>query len=693
MGISWVPYALVRVTVFFIFGILLYLHYPALSSDQALAASITLAFIYLFLWSIFKRRKFHAFNVVLSSSAFFTFFLLGYLGASLQDQKNHPGHLLSQGDIQAYRARIADQGQEKRSTHRFLAKVQSVRQHDEWKPATGILYLYLSKDMELPAYGDVLLIPGAPQEVAPPQNPGEFDYKRFLGFKNIYHQHFIRAGITKLSQGQGNAIIAFGYRLRLWAKDKFTRYLPRERERNIALALVLGVKDGLDNEVKNAYAASGAMHVLAVSGLHVGIIYLLVSFLLGTFQNKKYGRWVFALVSLSVLWTYAMVTGFAPSVLRAVTMFSFIALAKASGRRTNIYNTLAASALVLLVIDPYLVMSVGFQLSYLAVLGIVFLQPKIYAWLAVNNMILDKAWAVTSVSIAAQLATFPLGLFYFNQFPTLFLLTNLVVIPGALVILVGGIALLASSVFPVIAAVVGKLLQWVVWGVNLAVFSIEKLPASHISGIYVSSWQLWFIIIAVGSLVLYLVYRRLTLFTLLGSSAIALMISTGIQQYRSLSQQSLTFYKINGHTAIDLISQGRSTLWMDSTLAGNTSKVEFHITPNHLRSSVEDITVHTDFEPGPKGLQILVAHNKKIAVLGAIDRSLSFSQKPRVDFIVYGKKCQKDVSWIVSNFEFDLLLIDGSLYRYKADRVRKEAEELGLNFHSLYHNGAYQVLI
>lgn len=693
MGISWVPYALVRVTVFFIFGILLYLHSPALSSDQALAASIILAFIYLFLWSILKRRKFHAFNVLLSSSALFTFFLLGYLGASLQDQKNHPGHLLSQGDIQAYRARIADQGQEKRSTHRFLAKVQSVRQHDKWKPAKGILYLYLSKDMELPAYGDVLLIPGAPQEVAPPQNPGEFDYKRFLGFKNIYHQHFLRGVITKLTRDQGNAIIAFGYHLRLWAKDKFTRYLPSERERNIALALVLGVKDGLDNEVKNAYAASGAMHVLAVSGLHVGIIYLLVSFLLGTFQNKKYGRWVFALVSLSVLWTYAMVTGFAPSVLRAVTMFSFIALAKASGRRTNIYNTLAASALVLLVIDPYLVMSVGFQLSYLAVLGIVFLQPKIYAWLAVNNVILDKAWAVTSVSIAAQLATFPLGLFYFNQFPTLFLLTNLVVIPGALVILVGGIALLASSVFPVIAVVVGKLLQWVVWGVNLAVFSIEKLPASHISGIYISSWQLWFITIAVVSLVLYLVYRRLPLFTLLGSSAIALMISTGIQQYRSLSQQSLTFYKINGHTAIDLISQGRSTVWMDSTLAGNTTKVEFHITPNHLRSSVEDITVYTDFETGVKGLQILVAHNKKIAVLGAIDRSLSFSQKPRVDFIVYGKKCQKDVSWIVSNFEFDLLLIDGSLYRYKADRVRKEAKELGLNFHSLYHNGAYQVLI
>ena len=693
MRISWVPYALVRVTIFFILGILVYLYYPVVDSLQAFTGSIIFALLYLLSWIFFKRRKFHTFNLALSVTAFFSFLTLGYLCASLHDEKNDTGHLLRYDNVQAYKVQVASQGQEKRSTHRFLGKVLAIKEQDIWKPAGGKLYLYLSKGMALPAYGDIMLVNGAPQELLPPPNPGEFDYKRFLSFKNIHHQHFIRSGVTTLDPGQGNTMLAFGYRLRAWAQDQFTQYIPGERERNIALALVLGIKEGLDNEIKDAYAASGAMHVLAVSGLHVGIIYLLVSFLFKAFEGKKYGRWVFALACLAILWVYAMVTGFAPSVLRAVTMFSFITLAKASGRKTNIYNTLAASALVLLVMDPFLVMSVGFQLSYLAVLGIVFLQPKIYRLITLENVVMDKIWAITTVSIAAQLATFPLGLFYFNQFPTLFLLTNLVVIPGALIILVGGIALLATSVVPIVAALAGQLLQWVVLAVNQAVFAIEKLPISHIDGIYISSWQLWLVIGSVLSLALYFIYRRSAWLTVLSCSFIALSISTGVHNYHNLSGQSLTFYKINGHTAIDLVSQGQSTLWTDSVLERNKEKVDYHITPNHLQSSVKKITFRTDLASSVEGLQVLVVHGKKVALLGAVKRSLRFSQKLQVDFIVYGKQCRQDLSWVASNFEFDLLLIDGSLYRHKADRARKEAEELGINYHSLYHDGAYQVSI
>jgi competence protein ComEC len=189
-------------------------------------------------------------------------------------------------------------------------------------------------------------------------------------------------------------------------------------------------------------------------------------------------------------------------------MFSFVALAKPLGWRTNIYNTLATSAFVLLLYDPYLIMSVGFQLSYLAVLGIVYLQKPLYNLWLIDNRVGNWVWEITCISIAAQVATFALGMLYFHQFPVYFLVSNLFVIPLSTAILVGGILLLAVSWLSAVADLVGWLLQWLIEILNWTVMVTEKLPFSIISGIHLTTFQCWLIMAALLSLIFMLEYRN-----------------------------------------------------------------------------------------------------------------------------------------------------------------------------------------
>ena len=225
-------------------------------------------------------------------------------------------------------------------------------------------------------------------------------------------------------------------------------------------------------------------------------------------RSLAWSAWFIAIISLVCLWAYAFVTGLSPSVLRAVTMFSFMAVAKPFSRSTNIYNTLAASAFILLLYNPFLIMSVGFQLSYLAVIGIVYLQKPLYNLWDPQNKIVDWCWSITCVSIAAQIATFALGLLYFHQFPVYFLFSNLFVIPGSFVVLVLGILLLAVSYFSPAAFAVGWLLEWTIKVLNIGVFAVEDLPYSLINGVYLTTFQCWLLMGVIILFILLFEFKR-----------------------------------------------------------------------------------------------------------------------------------------------------------------------------------------
>lgn len=220
-------------------------------------------------------------------------------------------------------------------------------------------------------------------------------------------------------------------------------------EYSVAAAILLGYDDELPPELRQNYVTAGSMHVLCVSGLHVGIIFLVFSTILSFLD--KYGA-VFKILKfcilLLIMWTYAFIAGLAPSILRATIMISFIVIGKIIKRNGVIINSIAASAFVILAIEPEDLFNIGFQLSYAAVIGIVVLQRPIYNVFYIKNKILDKIWELTSVTLAAQFATAPFTIFYFNQFPLYFWLSNLFMTPLSTVVIIGGMIMLLVSFIP-----------------------------------------------------------------------------------------------------------------------------------------------------------------------------------------------------------------------------------------------------
>ena len=615
---------------------------------------------------------------------------LGYLNLVISDETNKNDHISHFSGIEAYTFRILDTGEEKTKTIRYKVEIQTVKD-DVWKPASGKLFLYVNKELEKLVFGNEYMLKKTPQTLSPPMNPGEFNYKRFLSFQNIHYQQFTwELPVEVKENSRSFSLKGLGHRISEWASGVFSDHIDDNRNRNIARALVLGVKDGLDNKIKSAYSASGAMHVLAVSGLHVGIIYLILNALFGRFQIGVFGRWMFAIFVLMVLWMYAIVTGFSPSVLRAVTMFSFVIVAQAINRNSNIYNTLAASGLVLLFFNPYLIMSIGFQLSYLAVLGIVFLQPRIYNLFVFDNYLLDKMWTITAVSIAAQLATFPLGLLYFHQFPTFFLLSNLVVIPGAFIILILGIAVLLSSWFAPIAALLGDLLNFLIGLVNSMMFWIDDLSFSHIDHIYITTWQSWLLIILVFGFSYFLIIKNVKLLYPLAFVFALLMISMSRWALQNESINKITFYRIKNSTAIEWISNKNSVLLSDTVLLNDIEKVKYHIVPNRLRSGVSSTAFNAFKTSSIPGIEVSDLGDKRITIIRDVNKRLSFRKKISTGFLIYSGTCDSDLTWVKNNFDFELLIIGGDVRPWRAEYLVKQCEEHEVPFYSIYHNGALE---
>lgn len=688
--ISWIPYVFVRVVIFFAAGILLGIYYPDFIPEKAvIAISVVVLLLYIFLLIFyFTTARFIA-NPGFVGLA--TIFLCGYLCLLQNTTARDEDHFMHVGDsIKYYQVVVTQRPQEKEKTWKIEAQVLTIFA-GAWQTQTGNVLLYLSKsDFGVPfAYGDVLLIRGAPKRVEPPGNPGEFDYRRFLEFRNIYHQQFLRKGqVEYLLNDPPYRFIQLAINARIWSDATLRKNVHGEREQATASALVLGVTDGLDDELLIAYAATGAMHVLAVSGLHISIIYLIIAFMLKPLSKLKHGKLILAIVGIILLWAYSFVTGLSPSVLRAVVMFSFMAVARGSNRQTNIYNTLAAAAFCLLVYDPQMIMSVGFQLSFLAVFGIVYLHPFIYLLWAPKSWIMIETWKMTSVSIAAQLATFPLGLLYFHQFPNYFLLSNLFVIPGSFVVLLSGMALLAFSFLEPLAYITGFILEWTIRFLNGVVFVVESIPLSLIDNIHISPIQCWLLMAITAMCTLLIVQRNLFFL----QAAVALSIAFAVVQWNHYIEQvdtsRFTVYEISGHSAMELSFNGHAFLYADSAILCDSKKKRFHIQPNRLLHGVEDVEERNLVSMESQGAGLIRWHGKHI--LRIRNDRIKWPQS-EIDFIIISHNGLRNLDRIPADFRKARVILDSSNSYYFAVKMIRQAAVLKMNVHSVPHSGAFDL--
>lgn len=693
--LHWIPYPFVRIVVFFITGIVLGIVWPnAIPQSYVIWGFGALVVLYVLL-VVMNRSKVWANPGYVGLLAIL---LAGYGSLQVHTDIQRPDHLTHlEESVNRYRAVLIKYPEEKERSWKVEAQITEVYTEHGWKDRKGKVLLYLSKEAfpQPFRYGDVLLVKGTPGLVPSPANPGEFDYKRFLSFRNIDHQHFVAEAGDVILAGNDppNVFLSYAIRARLWADDVLKQCVQGDREQAIASALVLGVTEGLDNDLLNAYAGTGAMHILSVSGLHVGIIYWLVLFFLKPLPKTASGKWIQAVVGILILWGYAFVTGLSPSVLRAVTMFSFVAWAQAGNQRTNIYNTLAASAFCLLIVDPYLVMSVGFQLSYLAVLGIVYLQPGLYALWEPKNRLWDEVWKVTCVSIAAQVATFPLGLFYFHQFPNYFLLSNLFVIPLSFVVLILGVAVLAFYFFQPLAVLLGSLLEWLIKIMNSIVFGVDSLPFSHLENVHLTMPQCWLLMGMIVMVILLVKRKRITY--LYAAVCLTLCFSgAGWWHFQeTVNVPKLTVYKVKGHTALDMTFRGQAFFLADTVLKKDVAKLKRYLQPGRTETGVRTVRYMEEqpFAETVKGGRIIVW--KEHSFLQLTHKNFSVPEWIKVDYLIISNNAVTDLSRLTDHVEAKEIILDSSNTYYIVNQLLKSPQASRLKIHSVLHQGAFTKLI
>lgn len=512
-----------------------------------------------------------------------TFFSLAVFLVNWNTPLHNADHYskLSRGSVDVIVAEIDSPPIEKAKTIQIKLNVRCLSDGVKLNEASGSILAYVKKtefDGGL-KYGDVIAFRNEAKPILGPKNPDQFDFRHYMSMQGIYESIYLdQKNSVVLDRDQGFFLYHWADELRLKFLKVLTQNGIKEDQFAVASALLIGQRNYLDAETIEDYSNAGAMHVLAVSGLHVGILYLILNFLLNFFGKSRRARGFTCVVLLSALWLYAMITGFSPSVLRATIMFSFVILANAINRNGNIYNTIAASAFLLLIVDPYLLFHVGFQLSYLAVLGIIYFQPKIYGLISVKYKLLDYVWKITAVSIAAQLTTFPICIYYFHQFPAYFLLSNLIVIPFAGIIFVLGVALLLSAFSSLISGWVGALLDQVISILNLCVKFINELPFSVADGLHISPLEC---LLLYGCLIFGIMAIEMKKLRILYAAAVGLLAFILLDLYEDFKlskSRSICFYSAGwNNLALDCISNNEHVFVCNGPLCQNTKQLDFHV--------------------------------------------------------------------------------------------------------------------
>lgn len=583
-------------------------------------------------------------------------------------------------------AKLSDPPVEKSKTFKCKVRIKNCSIGKVSVNTKGNAIVYIKKDSlsKMLKYGDVIAFCAGFKEIPPPQNPGEFDYKQYLSFHNIHQQQFIaQHQWLNLHINAGNHLMRFVYSLRNNLLCKLKEHGLLNDEYAVVAALLLGYDDEISAELMGAYAATGTLHVLSVSGLHVGLVYLAFHFLLIFLERFKNGKIIKGLLIIMLLWGYAALTGLSPAVMRATTMFSFIVIGQSIKRTTNIYNTLAASCLILLLFNPYLIFEVGFQLSYLAVLGIVFLQPLIYNSWSTNKWFWDQIWKITTVSIAAQLATFPLSVFYFHQFPNYFLLSNLMIIPVATLVIYNGILLFVLGSIPYLGVLLGKMLNYQLLFLNSSVTFLEHLPYALYTAISISIIEILLIYSLIIFIVLFfLKHKASTLFA--GLSVVILLLSINLYKHVvNLRQQKIIVYNLPSASAIDIIQGTKNYFIADSVVSNSKSNLQFYIKNNWCNLGLKETIPITDnlIKIVKVGTKTLVRITKKEQLL----------QLPpiKVDYLVLSNNCNVNIAELNASTNFNLLVLDsGNSFLYAAQCI-SVCEKLNKKYYNVLTSGAF----
>ena len=578
---------------------------------------------------------------------------------------------------------------EKPKSFKATASITHLIENGKVFTVRGKIILYFKKDSLPPpvVYGSQLVFKKPLQQIKNSGNPGGFDYKRYSLFKGITHQVYLKPGeFTCLASTNKIWLNSFLDATREKVLTILRTNIQGDKEVGLAEALLIGYKDDLDKALVQSYTNTGVVHIIAISGLHLGLIYWLLLLLLKPLPRRKSAKWLRPIIILLGLWVFSLLAGAQPSILRSAIMLSCIVLGENLSQKTSIYNTLALSAFILLCYNPYWLWDVGFQLSYSAVLSIIIFMQPIYNLFYIKNNLLDVLWKLNAVTIAAQILTLPVSIYHFHQFPTYFLLTNFVAVPLSSLILLGEILLCCVSFFPSIALLTGDILQWLIWLMNYYISRVERLAYSLWDGLQINIAQATLLFVFLAGTSYWLFEKKKPGFQLGLVALCGFFLLRVISFWQADRQQKIIVYNVPQHSAIDFIYGYHFFFRGDSTLLENDFARNFHLKPSHTLQRVQPASSLKNLVADKR---YILFGNKNIVLL---DSSISFSSsvaKYPIDILVVSKNPRLYFSQLAASFAIKQIVFDGSVAVGRLKYWKKDCDSLHIPYHDVVEKGAF----
>ena len=607
--------------------------------------------------------------------SFILFMMVGYANYQLrhpQFQKNHFSKFHSEKQFETVQIKIKEVLKPSAFQDKYIAEVFQLNA----QKTDGKILLNLQKDSLLSPFkvDDQLMLYSEIKEIRRATNPHQFDYKKYMQSLGVYYQiEGSKNEILHISQGS-RTLKGVAEQSRRYLISKLKETPITSNERSIIEALVLGQRRNIDTETYKEYAAAGAIHILAVSGLHVGIIFLILSKVFSPLEYlMRYGNIIKSILIIIFLWGFAFLAGLSPSVIRAVTMFTFYAFATLINRPSNSFNTLSLSFFALLLINPNWLFHVGFQLSYLAVFFIIWVQPTLRNLYRPKYKIDKLFWDILTVTIAAQLGIAPLSIYYFHQFPGLFIVSNLVILPfltlllgyGIMVVILAGLSLLPDYLAIGYNFLLKALNNFIHWVAQKDAFLFKEISMS-----FLKMLGLYLFIISI--IFWWREKQKRVIFSVLGS----LIFILGITFYeKSKAKEELVIFHKSRKTWMAITTKDSLKIFQKDTF------------------SIED-------EYPIKAFRI--AKNKKVEFVQKVPTVFRFKTKTFVvtdslgvyplvkgSVIVLSESPKVNLERLIDSLQPELIIADGNNYTSYVNRWKKTCRMKKTPFHSTREKGAY----
>ncbi|MEC5164992.1 competence protein ComEC [Flavobacterium sp. PL11] len=670
-------FPLARITIAFVFG-LLFAKYllPPFELVFSIIAITSLIFIVIYLSHKIKLSIY--FGIV----TYILSFLIGISNQIIHTDYFEKSNYIHDKDVFEKPHTIDVTIKEKLKKSSFSDRYIVLVNHIKDKEKTGKLILNISNDSIKPnlIIGTNVRIIGILTKNKPPNNPNQFDYSKYLENKQIYAQLYAEPHEIKISAEIKKDLWYYSAKLRSRIIRNLEQNNFNRTELHVAVALIMGQQQEISPDIIRDYQYAGAVHILSVSGLHIGFILLFVTFLLKPIPNTKRGSILKLIIIILSLSIFGIIAGLAPSVVRSVTMFSFVAIGLHLRRSVNIYHTLLVSILLILLVEPSFLFDVGFQLSYMALFFIVWLQPLLKSLWEQKNKFSTYFWDILTVSFAAQIGTLPLSIYYFHQFPGLFFITNLLIIPILSAIMVLGVLVMILAALNSIPVFVSNLLEWSIYFLNKIINTIASLEQFIIKDIPLHFYLFLSSYLMLITIIIWFKKPSFNKFYVALLSTLTFQISYLIINWNIQSQQELVIFNSSKNTLIAERYGKNVTIFASDSLLKS-------VTENNILQSY-------NLENMSKIHKKIVLHNfiyfngKKILI---VDISAIYPANNRPDIILLTQSTKINVDRLLMVLKPKIVIADGSNYRNIQKKWKESCRKYKIPFHTTAEKGFYKL--